>query len=424
MQTGIHRGPASDMKIYNTLTRHIEEIIPSEAGKIKMYSCGPTVYRYIHIGNLRTFTMADWLRRAFEYRGLEVLHIKNITDVGHMRQEMVDRGEDKMLAQARKEGKTSLQIAQFYTEAFQQDEAKLNILPAHVFPHATQHIPEMIAIIEALQAKGIAYEVNGNVYFDIKRFPGYGKLSGNQLENMLAGVREGVVTDRHNPEDFPLWKVAEPGREMAWESPWGRGFPGWHIECSAMSMKYLGEHFDLHTGGVDNIFPHHEDEIAQSEGFTGETFVNYWVHAQHLLADGQKMAKSTGNAYTCSEIEGRGFDPMALRYFYTTALYRSRVNFTFRALQAAQVSLERLRDRANQLLMQADTGQVFSEEPPEPNHWHNRFLTEVQHDLNMPRAIGVVYALLRSPETDPTTKVRLLLDFDRILGFDLKGYLQ
>jgi len=198
------------MKIYNTLTRRTEEIVPVEPGKIKMYSCGPTVYRFIHIGNLRTFTMADWLRRAFEYRGFEVLHVKNITDVGHMRQEMVDRGEDKILAQARREGKTSAQIAQFYTEAFHEDERKLNIEPAKIFPRATQHIPEMIAIIEGLQAKDIAYEVNGNVYFDIEHFPDYGKLSGNQLENMLEGVREGVVTDRRNPEDFPLGKLLNP----------------------------------------------------------------------------------------------------------------------------------------------------------------------------------------------------------------------
>ncbi len=412
------------MRIYNTLTHQVEEIVPIEPGKIKVYSCGPTVYRFIHIGNLRTFTMADWLRRIFEYRGYDVLHVKNITDVGHMRQEMVDRGEDKILAQARKEGKTSAQIAQFYTNAFHEDERKLNIEPATIFPRATQHIPEMIAIIEGLLAKGIAYEVNGYVYFGIKRFPDYGKLSGNQLENMLAGVREGIDTDRHNPEDFPLWKPAEPGREMAWDSPWGHGFPGWHIECSAMSMKYLGEHFDIHTGGVDNIFPHHEDEIAQSEGFTGHKFVNYWVHAQHLLADGQKMAKATGNAYTCSEIEARCFDPMALRYFYTTALYRSRLNFTFRALQAAQTSLERLRGLAYQLLSQADQQRVFSDEPIKPNFWQEKFLAEVENDLNMPRAMSVVWAMLRTHDCDPTTRLRLLLDFDCILGFDLKGYLQ
>ena len=231
------------MKIYNTLTREIEEIVPRAEGKISMYSCGPTVYRYIHIGNLRTFTMADWLRRTFEYRGFEVLHVKNITDVGHMRREVVDQGEDKIEAQARKEGKTSRDIAAFYTHAFHEDEDKLNILPAHVFPRATDHIAEMIAMVQGLEAKGIAYDVNGNVYFDIKRFPGYGKLSGNLLEHMMAGVHEGVDADRHNPEDFPLWKVAEPGREMAWDSPWGRGFPGWHIECSAMSTKYLGDAF-------------------------------------------------------------------------------------------------------------------------------------------------------------------------------------
>src|SRR5579863_4128708 len=412
------------MKIYNTLTRRLEEIVPRETGKVGMYSCGPTVYRYIHIGNLRTFIMADWIRRAFEYRGYEVMHVKNITDVGHMRQEMVDRGEDKVLAQARREGKTSLQIAQFYTEAFHQDEAKLNIQPAKVFPRATEHVAEMIAIIQGLQAKGVAYEVNGNVYFDIKRFPGYGKLSGNQLENMLAGVREGVVEDRRSAEDFPLWKVAEPGREMAWDSPWGRGFPGWHIECSAMSMKYLGLHFDIHTGGVDNIFPHHEDEIAQSEAFTGEPFANYWVHAQHLLADGQKMAKSTGNAYTCSEIEARGFDPLSLRYFYTTALYRSRLNFTFRALQSAQTSLERLRERAYQIFTDADPSRVFANEPPPACHWHDTFLVHIENDLNMPRAMAVVWGMLRSNEYDATTRVRLLLDADRILGFDLQGYLQ
>src|SRR5579864_952735 len=412
------------MKIYNTLTRRIEEIVPIESGKIRMYSCSPTVYRYIHIGNLRTFTMADWLRRVFEYRGLEVMHVKNITDVGHMRQEMVDRGEDKMLAQARKEGKTSLQIAQFYTEAFHEDERKLNIEPAKVFPRATEHIAEMLAIIQGLQSKGVAYEVNGNVYFDIKRFPGYGKLSGNQLENMLAGVREGVDADRHNPEDFPLWKVAEPGREMAWDSPWGRGFPGWHIECSAMSMKYLGRHFDLHTGGVDNIFPHHEDEIAQSEAFTGEPFASYWVHAQHLLADGQKMAKSTGNAYTCSEIEARGFDPLSLRYFYTTALYRSRLNFTFRALQASQTALERLRGLAYRLLKKADRGAVFDEEPITGHTWQEQFLHEVEHDLNMPRAMAAVWAMLADDAASPALRLRLLLDADRILGFGLKEYLQ
>jgi cysteinyl-tRNA synthetase len=411
------------MRIYNTLNRCFEEFVPLEPGKVRMYSCGPTVYRNIHIGNLRTFTLADWLRRVFEYRGLEVLHVKNITDVGHMRQEMLDRGEDKMIAQARKEGKTSAQIAQFYTETFHADERALNIQPAHVFPQATQHVAEMIEIVRGLLAKGIAYQSGENIYFDIKRFPSYGKLSGNQLENMLEGVRHLPDKEKRNQEDFALWKAAEAGREMAWESPWGRGFPGWHIECSAMSMKYLGTHFDLHTGGVDNIFPHHEDEIAQSEGFTGQPYVNYWVHAQHLLADGQKMAKSAGNAYIRTDIEGRGFDPMALRYFYTTALYRSRLNFTFRALQAAQTSLERLRRRAYELLLASDRSAALSLESLTPNLWQKAFLGAIEDDLNLPRAMALVWGILRTNELSATEKIRLLLDFDRILGFNLRSYI-
>ncbi len=411
------------MRIYNTLTRQIEEIVPLKAGKICMYSCGPTVYRNVHIGNLRTFSMADWLRRVFEYRGLQVLHIKNITDVGHMRQEMLDRGEDKMIAQARREGKTSAQIADFYTAAFHADEEALNIQPAHVFPQATQHIPEMIELIEGLLAQDIAYKGGEGIYFDIKRFPAYGQLSGNQLEHMLEGVRDAPDETRRNQEDFALWKIAEDGREMAWDSPWGRGFPGWHIECSAMSMKYLGTHFDIHTGGVDNIFPHYEDEIAQSDGLTGQRYVNYWVHAQHLLADGQKMAKSAGNAYIRTDIETRGFDPMALRYFYAPALYRSRLNFTFRALQAAQTSLERLRSRAYKLLQSADRAAVFSAQPLPDNAWQTAFLEAMENDLNLPRALAVVWAVLRTNDLDATTKLRLLLDFDRILGFDLRTYL-
>lgn len=412
------------MRIYNTLNRCVEEIVPLEAGRIRMYSCGPTVYRNIHIGNLRTFAMADWLRRAYEYRGVQVKHIKNITDVGHMRQEMLDRGEDKIIAQARKEGKTSAQIAQFYTDAFHADEQALNILPAHVFPRATEHVAEMIEIISGLLAKGVAYHGGENIYFDIQRFPGYGKLSGNQLENMLDGVREGRNEEKRNQEDFPLWKAAESGREMAWESPWGRGFPGWHIECSAMSMKYLGPHFDIHTGGVDNIFPHHEDEIAQSEGFSGQSYVNYWVHAQHLLADGQKMAKSTGNAYTRADIEARGFDAMALRYFYTTALYRSRLNFTFRALQAAQTSLERLRNRAYSLLLASDRSVALALDPLPGNRWQPALLAAIENDLNLPGAMALVWEMLRTDELDATLKVRLLLDFDRVLGFGLREYLQ
>jgi cysteinyl-tRNA synthetase len=413
------------LKLYNTMSRRVEPFVPIEPGHVRLYSCGPTVYRYIHIGNLRTFVMADWLRRTLTYLGLEVKHVKNITDVGHMRVEMLDRGEDKLIAQARKEGKTSAEIAAFYTAAFHEDERRLNILPAHVFPHATGHIPEMIAITAGLLRKGLAYESGGNVFFDVRRFPEYGRLSGNLLEQMLAGVRDAADPHRRNPEDFPLWKLAEPGREMAWDSPWGRGFPGWHIECSAMAIKHLGEQFDLHTGGVDNMFPHHEDEIAQSEGYTGKRFVNYWLHAQHLLADGQKMAKSTGNAYTRADVEARGFDPLALRLLYTTVRYRSRLNFTFSSLRAAQTALERL--RAHVLRLAAAPASAarlegpYTPASPAAEHWRAGFVAALENDLNMAQALALVWNLLRGrgPALPPDQKLALLLDFDQVFGLGL-----
>lgn len=413
------------MYLYSTLSHKKSEISPIEPGHFKIYSCGPTVYRFIHIGNLRTFTMSDWLRRALLQQGYRVTHVKNITDVGHMRVELLDQGEDKLISQARKEGKTSAEIAQFYTEAFRSDEAKLNILPADVFPQATLHIPEMLEIVQDLLQKGVAYEVEGDVFFDIKAFPEYGKLSGNLLDGLMAGARDTADTRRRNPEDFPLWKKAEPGREMAWDSPWGRGYPGWHIECSAMSIKYLGRHFDIHTGGVDNIFPHHEDELAQSEAFTGQPFVNYWVHAQHLLADGLKMAKSTGNAYTLVEIENLGFEPLSLRYFYTTAHYRSRINFTFTALRAAQTALSRLRNRLVTLQEQAQAQVTNQSEPPDnstSDNWNKLFWAAVNDDLNMPRAVTTVWQLLAA-DVPPANKLALLVEWDGVLGFGLAEYL-
>jgi len=406
------------LRLYNTLSRSVEPIVPLEPGHIRMYSCGPTVYRYIHVGNLRTFTMADWIRRALVAQGLRVTHIKNITDVGHMRQEALDRGEDKMIAQALKEGRTPWEIAAFYTEAFHHDETRLNILPAHVFPHATDHIPEMIAMTQRLLERGYAYEVDGNVFFSVSAFPGYGRLSGNVLEYLGQGQHRTNENDpfKRAPEDFPLWKKAESGRIMAWDSPWGVGFPGWHIECSAMSARYLGPRFDIHTGGVDNIFPHHEDERAQSEASSGEQFVTYWVHAQHLLADGLKMAKSSGNAYTLADVEARGFDPLALRYFYTTAKYRSRINFTFRALRSAQTALDRLREGAWRLYLASDA-EAATPTVAHANPYYQRFMAAVQDDLNMPRAMSVVWAMLRDTALEPALRLGLLYRMDDLLGF-------
>ncbi|HEY7983284.1 MAG TPA: cysteine--tRNA ligase [Ktedonobacterales bacterium] len=408
------------LRLYNTLTRRVETITPLRPGAIGLYSCGPTVYRYVHIGNLRTFLMADWIRRALTAQGLRVTHIKNITDVGHMRQDVLDLGEDKLIAQARREGKTPWDIARFYTDAFLNDEARLGILPADVFPRATDHIAEMIALTERLLARGNAYVVGGNVFFAVKTYPAYGQLSGNLLELLGQGLHTPSELSelKRAPEDFPLWKVAEPGRVMAWESPWGRGFPGWHIECSAMSRKYLGEQFELHTGGVDNIFPHHEDERAQSEAASGQPFVRYWVHAQHLLADGLKMAKSAGNAYTLSDIAARGFEPLALRYLFTTALYRSRINFTFRALRAAQTALNRLRGRLYQLHLAAG-GRVAPAGAVRALPARAAFYAALRDDLNLPRAMAVVWATLGDAALAPETRLALVYDFDQVLGLDL-----
>jgi cysteinyl-tRNA synthetase len=406
-----------ELRLYNTLTRTKEIFSPIEPGKVRLYTCGPTVYRFIHIGNLRSFMLADWIRRTLMYFGYEVKHVKNITDVGHMRQELLDRGEDKMIAAARKEGKTPLEIAAFYTQAFMDDEAQVNILPAHVFPRATDHVPEMIDITQRLIANRLAYEVDGTIYFDVSAFPNYGRLSHNELEGLLSGVRGEVATDKQAAEDFALWKAAEEGRVMKWDSPWGEGFPGWHIECSAMSIKHLGEQIDIHTGGVDLIFPHHEDEIAQSEGYTGKSFVNYWVHGQHLLVDGLKMAKSTRNDYRLVDLVARGFDPLALRYLYATAHYRTRLNFTFDALRAAQRGLGRLRER----LLEYDFVGGERDEWAEAEYVNN-FDAALADDVNVPVALASTWNILHS-KLPAASKKHLLLKFDEVLGFGLQEWL-
>ncbi|MFQ6058401.1 MAG: cysteine--tRNA ligase [Anaerolineae bacterium] len=407
------------LQLYNTLTRQKEPFTPWTPGRVSIYTCGPTVYRFAHIGNLRSFLLADWLRRVLEYLGYQVTHVVNITDVGHMRQEMLELGEDRVIAAARAEGKSPQEIAEFYTAAFHADEARLNILPAHVFPRASQHIPEMIAIVETLLDKGLAYEVEGTVYYDVTRFPSYGQLSGNLLEEMLEGVRVAVDPHKRHPEDFTLWKAAEPGREMKWPSPWGEGFPGWHIECSAMSMKYLGPRFDIHTGGVDNIFPHHEDEIAQSEGATGEQVVRYWVHGQHLLVDGLKMAKSTGNDYTLADLEARGYDPLAFRYLCLTVHYRTRMNFTFPGLDAAQAGLNHLRQAAVRLALEAETRPERDEAAGA--EWRSRFVEAIEDDLGLPQALSVVWDMLHA-QLPSAGRWALLQDWDRVLGLGLADW--
>ena len=402
------------MRIYNTLTKKTEEIQPIKAGAVSMYTCGPTVYRDAHIGNLRTYLMADWIRRVIEATGHTVYHVKNITDVGHMRQELVESGGDKVILAAMEEGRTVQDITQYYAGIFHRDEQRMNILPAHEFPWATDHITEMVDIVERLVANGYAYERGGNVYFDVPRFQDYGKLSRNTGVDLLEGVRAEADPLKQDPRDFTLWKAAEPGRDLKWPSPWGDGFPGWHIECSAMASKYLGEEFDIHTGGVDNIFPHHEDEIAQSEAAFGKPHVRYWVHAQHLLADGAKMAKSSGNVFLIDELISRGFDPLAFRYLCLTVRYRHRMNFTFNSLKAAEKALTNLRDR----IWLWKNLPPMSELPEETEGWRRRFWDTVENDLDMPGALALTWELVRS-ELPGQAKMALLLEFDQIYGLDL-----
>jgi cysteinyl-tRNA synthetase len=406
----------TEIFLTNTLTRKKEKFIPIKKGKVGIYSCGPTVYRDIHIGNLRTYLAADILKRILLYSGHKVDQIKNITDVGHMRIDDSGQAIDPVISEALKKGKKPEEIAAEYTRRFFADEKKINILPADTYPLATDHVKEMIELTKKLVEKGLAYETEGNVYFDVKKFTKYGQLSGNTLEKMnklLEAVRVSSETDKKESADFALWKKAETGREMKWDSPWGEGFPGWHIECSAMSMKYLGNNFDIHTGGEDNVFPHHEDEIAQSEGVSGKKVVNYWIHAGFLLIDGKKMARREGNVFTISEIEKRGFNPLAFRYLVLTAHYRSRLNFTWKSLEAAQNSLNNL---------YREVSGFATTDKPEVGcaGCEQSFLEAINDDMDMPAALSVVQHLVKGG-CPPSAKLASLYKFDAVLGLGLEN---
>jgi cysteinyl-tRNA synthetase len=335
------------LRLRNTLTRKVEPVEPLEPGRVRMYSCGPTVYRYAHVGNLRSYLLADLIRRTLIYHGLAVFHVKNITDVGHLRDERFDRGEDRMLVAAGLESKSPAEIAAAYETAFHTDEAAMNILPAHVFPRATEHIDDMLEMVEALVDAGAAYvSHHGNVYFSVGTFRDYGRLSGNDLAALRAGHRGAVESDKLDPADFALWKHAESGRLLRWPTRrWGEGFPGWHIECSTMSGRYLGPEFDVHTGGIDNVFPHHEDEIAQSASLTGKTPARHWVHGEFLLMSGRKMAKSAGNFQRITELADSGVSPLAFRYLALTSRYGRKLNYSDRSLNAAAAALASLTSR-------------------------------------------------------------------------------
>ena len=412
-------GHAQPIRLYNSLTRRVDEFRPIDPARVTIYTCGSTVYRYAHIGNLRTYLAADLLRRGLEYLGYGVLHVKNITDVGHMRDEVTDSGEDRIEAAAEVEGKTPQEIAEFYTQAWFEDEQALNLLPAHVFPKATDHIPEMLELTVKLLERGLAYEVDGTVYYDVSEFPDYGKLSGQRLDQMRAGHRVEVETDKRDPEDFALWKRAEPGRKMKWPSPWGEGFPGWHIECSAMSMKYLGERFDIHTGGIDLKFPHHEDEIAQSEGALGHEVVGVWMHSEFLTLGDRKMAKSAGNIIRVTELPDVRFDPLDFRHLALTAHYRNKLDFTHDAMSAAAIGLRRLRRAASAERAGSDGADPVDLSAEPMAGYRRRFAEAVANDLDMPAALAVAHTAARADDLGPAARRALLIDFDRVLGLDL-----
>jgi cysteinyl-tRNA synthetase len=407
------------MRLYDSLTRQVHDVKPVDGRTVKIYSCGPTVYRFIHVGNFRSFMLGDLIRRVARSEGQDAFLIMNITDVGHMTDEVTDTGRDKMELAEHDEGLSAMEIAEKYTKAFLEDGDAVGIGRADLYPRATDHIPEMIAIIERLIANGHAYEVDGTVYFDVRTFPEYGKLSGNTIEALQAGHRQDVEVDPNklHREDFALWKKAAGGRALKWPSPWGEGFPGWHIECSAMSMKHFGERFDIHTGGNDNKFPHHEDEIAQSEGATGHPVVSIWVHGGLLQLSGQKIAKSAKNVVLVPEIRERGLDPLAFRLLCLGTRYRSEMDFTWEALEAANTRLTHLRQRMAD--WKPEDGYYTLEVPGAVADLDLKFREAVADDLDMPQAL-VALNEAASADAKPWHKYWLFQQWDHVLGLDLE----
>lgn len=411
------------MKIYNSLSRKIEEFEPINPPNVGMYTCGITAYDYAHIGHGRKYTMDDILRRTLTSFGYQVKHVQNVTDVGHLVSDN-DEGEDKLEKGAKKQGKTVWEVAKFFENNFYEQMDKLNILRPNVICKATDNIPEQIELVKKIMANGYAYDTPEAVYFDTEKFKDYGEIFGQKLSEKKTAVREEVQEGEHkkNPTDFSLW-FKRVGRfkdhTMHWDSPWGDGFPGWHIECSAMSMKYLGAQFDIHTGGEDHLPVHHPNEIAQSEAATGKhPFVKYWVHYAFLTVDGVKMSKSLGNFYTIDDVVKKGYDPLALRYFYLTAHYKKPLNFTWEALTAAQSALNKLRNQVASLRNQGERNALSEEKEEKIDAFRKQFEEAMGDDLNTPEALAVFWSMLKSniPSSD---KYDLALAFDEILGLKL-----
>jgi cysteinyl-tRNA synthetase len=400
-----------DLFLYNTLNRKKEVFKP--IGKTTgLYTCGPTVYHYAHIGNLRTYVFEDILKRVLEYNDFKVEHVMNVTDVGHLTGDR-DMGEDKVEQEAKLENKSALEITDFYLAAFKKDLVSLNILEPNIWCKATDHIPEQIALIKVLETKGYTYKTSDGIYFDTSKFPDYNKLSHLKLDELKEGARVEKNQEKKNPTDFALWKfsVKNVKRQMEWESPWGIGFPGWHIECSAMSLKYLSDKLDIHCGGVDHINIHHTNELAQSEAATGKPFFNYWIHGEHLnLGDGEKMGKSTGNILTLdSETTKKGIDTLAFRYLCFMTHWRKAMTYKEEALEQASAALINLRRAVANL--GNDNGQI-------ENNFKTQFTEAINDDLNMPQAIAILNNLIKA-DLDPAVKRATINEFDKVLALNL-----
>lgn len=396
------------LSLYNTLTRKVEKFKPLKGKKVGLYTCGPTVYDFAHIGNLRTYVFEDILRRTLEWNGYRVNHVMNITDI-----------DDKIIQRSLDTGEKMGALTTTYTKAFLQDLKKLGILKPTKMPSATKHVKEMIALVQVLIKKGLAYEKDGSVYFSVQKFKQYGKLSqldkrelklGVSLPSQQAGMTDDY--DKENAQDFVLWKASKPN-EPVWKAPFGNGRPGWHLECSAMSMKYLGKSFDIHAGAVDLIFPHHENEIAQSEGVTGKPFAKLWVHGEHLMIDGAKMSKSAHNFFTLADLEAKGFSPLVYRYFLLGAHYRSKINCTDESLRAAQSALERL----------YDTVRAWSKPKKISARYMKLFTDRVNDDLDMPGVLALLWQLVKDEKLSSAEKAATLMKFDAVLGLNLKQYI-
>lgn len=412
------------LKLYNTLSRKKEIFKPIKDKRVGLYTCGPTVYDYSHIGNLKKYIGDDILKRVLNYNGYKVTHVMNVTDVGHLVSDE-DSGEDKIEKGAREQGKTPEELAKFFEDYFWKSLKEVNVLMPDIAPRATEHIKEQVELIKKLEKRGFTYKTQQAIYFDISRFPNYTKLTGQKLEEKKIGAREETVVDKDkkNPYDFALWFFTTgrfKNHTMRWPSPWGEGFPGWHLECSAMSMKYLGDTIDIHTGGIDHLTVHHPNEIAQSEATTGKQFVRFWIHHDWLLVGGEKMSKSKNNFYTIEDIEAKKFSPLSFRYFCLNSHYRSKLNFTWQGLEAAQNALNNLYREYLELISGGLASTMEAKPPKEPpEKYRQQFIDTINDDLNTPQALAVMWETIKDKSLSASDKKQLLLNFDKVFGLGL-----